>query len=249
MGGRRQACSESEHHGVFLHNVGQRIISHTTTTRPQMPSLTIEQPSPFVARLYNPRPRRATHVEPLDAWRHKTCKATRRQRFVAAAQAKRRWLAASTRIKAVLRFSSPVPHVWGGQKLNAAMRFQRYDWSVPHISNGSFQRFHDLPTTEEGASLPPTPREPSTSEPPAQAIPWMRHWALLKKGTEASEELFYELLTEKGMDTVFQRQHDLAKRRSETWNGMEIFSKLKPPPKLTGARASCSPGERLILRK
>merc|ERR1712113_1322693 len=54
---------------------------------------------------------------------------------------------------------------------------------------------------------------------------------LSPKETEAPEELIYELLTEKGMSAVFMRQHDLAKRRSETWNEMAIFSKLKPPKK------------------
>merc|ERR1712039_702965 len=58
-----------------------------------------------------------------------------------------------------------------------------------------------------------------------------RRLAVPKKDTEAPEELIYELLTEKGMSAVFMRQHDLAKRRSETWNEMAIFSKLKPPKK------------------
>jgi len=208
------------------------IAHHHTATTPHMPSLTIEQPTPppFAVRLYTPRPRRTTHVDPLDETRHrKADKATRRQKFVAAAQARRSWLATSNRIKAVLRFSSPVPHrFWGGQKLNAVMRFRRSVGrrSVGHISNVSFQHLPGLSTTEESASLPSIPREPSASGPPRS-----RRLAVPKKDTEAPEELIYELLTEKGMSAVFMRQHDLAKRRSETWNEMAIFSKLKPPKK------------------
>merc|ERR1712060_974228 len=108
-------------------------------------------------------------------------KATRRQKFVAAAQARRSWLATSNRIKAVLRFSSPVPHrFWGGQKLNAVMRFRRSVGrrSVGHISNVSFQHLPGLSTTEESASLPSIPREPSASGPPRSrrlAVPKKRH--------------------------------------------------------------------------
>merc|ERR1712039_489644 len=160
-------------------------IPHRTTTRPHMPSLTVEQPAPppFVARLYTPQSRRTTRVEPLDETqtrRRKTDKASRRQKFAAAAQARRRWLVASIRIKAVTRFSSPAPNLWAGQKLKAVMRFRRYGRnSVCHISNGSFQRFLGLPTTEESPSLTSTPREPPESKPPAQAnrgceVPWSR---------------------------------------------------------------------------
>merc|ERR1712039_613995 len=140
--------------------------SHDNQTT-HMPSSTIDQSAShsFVARLYTPSPLKAKQVEPLTL-KAKAAVVKRRQNFVAPAQARRRWLVASIRVKAILRFNKPIPRVcWGGQRLSAVLRF---------VSQRSFERFLDLPAIES-PSLPSTPREPSSSKPSIQENAWSRY--------------------------------------------------------------------------
>merc|ERR1712190_406905 len=100
---------------------------------------------------------KAKQVEPLTL-KAKAAVVKRRQNFVAPAQARRRWLVASIRVKAILRFNKPIPRVsWGGQRLTAVRgRGNR----IKYVRQGSFERFLDLPTMESPPLASTPPREP-----------------------------------------------------------------------------------------